>query len=164
MIKLMRRIALSSLFVATAFTGVQAQQGLSIEQVKDGLYVIIGSGGNVGVRVTSEGVILIDDKFPQNFADIQALVATVSGADPDVHIYVDIKIQVEMPGRRLHPPDFPFCVEGWAAALSPQPWRAHLKSEHYSRRIQHMPGHHPVDRKASVPRKWSKEMPSCSRS
>ena len=78
MIKLMRRIALSSLFFATAFTGVQAQQGLSIEQVKDGLYVIIGSGGNVGVRVTSEGVILIDDKFPQNFADIQALVATVS--------------------------------------------------------------------------------------
>ncbi len=82
MIKSLRKIVLSTVFVATAFTlgavGVQAQQGLSIEQVKDGLYVIIGSGGNVGVRVTSEGVILIDDKFPQNFADIQELVATVS--------------------------------------------------------------------------------------
>ncbi len=82
MIKLMRRIALSSLFVATAFTlgavGLQAQQSLSIEQVKDGLYAIVGSGGNVGVRVTSEGVILIDDKFPRNFAEIQELVGTVS--------------------------------------------------------------------------------------
>jgi len=32
----------------------------------------------VGVRVTSEGVILIDDKFPQNFEEIQSLVASVS--------------------------------------------------------------------------------------
>ena len=28
--------------------------------------MINGTGGNVGVRVTSEGVILIDDKFPRN--------------------------------------------------------------------------------------------------
>ena len=87
MINSMRRIVLSCVFVATAFTlgaqrteamGVQAQASLSIEQVKDELYAIIGSGGNVGVRVTSEGVILIDDKFPQNFAEIQELVGTVS--------------------------------------------------------------------------------------
>jgi cyclase len=57
--------------------GLQAQE-LSIEQVKDGLYVIFGSGGNVGVRVTDEGVILVDDKFPQNFQDIQRLVRTVT--------------------------------------------------------------------------------------
>ena len=78
MINSMRRIVLSSVFVATNFAGVQAQNSLSIEQVKDGLYAIVGSGGNVGVRVTSEGVILIDDKFPQNFAEIQELVGTVS--------------------------------------------------------------------------------------
>ena len=87
MINSMRRIVLSCAFVGTAFTlgaqrteamGAQAQASLSIEQVKDGLYAIMGSGGNVGVRVTSEGVILIDDKFPQNFAEIQELVGTVS--------------------------------------------------------------------------------------
>ena len=87
MIESMKRVILSSVFVATAFSlgaqrteamGALAQQGLTIEQVKDGLYAIMGSGGNVGVRVTSEGVILIDDKFPQNFDDIQALIATVS--------------------------------------------------------------------------------------
>jgi len=56
----------------------QAQNALTIQPVKEGLYMIVGSGGNVGVRVTSEGVILIDDKFPQNFEEIQALVASVS--------------------------------------------------------------------------------------
>ncbi len=70
MIKLIRSLFLSSLFVATTVTGANAQGSLSIEQVKEGLYAIIGSGGNVGVRVTPEGVILIDDKFPQNFAEI----------------------------------------------------------------------------------------------
>jgi cyclase len=55
-----------------------AQNALTLERVKDGLYMIVGSGGNVGVRVTSEGAILIDDKFPQNFDEIQSLVASVS--------------------------------------------------------------------------------------
>ena len=57
---------------------VIAQGRLSIAQVKDGLHVITGPGGNIGVRVTAEGVILIDDKYPQDFDEIQSLVATVS--------------------------------------------------------------------------------------
>ncbi len=78
MINLVRGILLSSVLVATTLTGAHAQNTLSIEQVKDGLYAIIGSGGNVGARVTPDGVILIDDKFPRNFAEIQDLVAQVS--------------------------------------------------------------------------------------
>lgn len=76
--KLMRYAFLAVVFVLTAVTTAQAQGSLSIEQVKDGLYTISGSGGNVGVRVTTEGVILIDDKFPRNFAEIQELVSQVS--------------------------------------------------------------------------------------
>ena len=57
---------------------VIAQDRLSIAEVKDGLHVITGPGGNIGVRVTAEGVILIDDKYPQDFNEIQSLVATVS--------------------------------------------------------------------------------------
>lgn len=78
MIHSLRGIFLSCFLVATTVTGAHAQDELSIEQVKDGLYAIMGSGGNVGVRVTSEGVILIDDKYPRNFAEIQELVAQVS--------------------------------------------------------------------------------------
>ena len=55
-----------------------AQDRLRIAEVKDGLHIITGPGGNIGVRVTAEGVILIDDKYPQDFDEIQSLVATVS--------------------------------------------------------------------------------------
>ena len=71
-------VLLSTAVFTCAVTGLQAQNSLTIEQVKDGLYTISGSGGNVGVRVTTEGVILIDDKFPRNFEEIQELVAQVS--------------------------------------------------------------------------------------
>ena len=56
----------------------QQPESLSVTPVKDGLYYINGVGGNVGVRVTSEGVILVDDKFPRNVDGIKARVAEVT--------------------------------------------------------------------------------------
>ena len=64
--------------VAMIAVGGQEPEPLSIRPVKDGLYLINGTGGNVGVRVTSEGVILIDDKFPRNFEAIQNRVSEVT--------------------------------------------------------------------------------------
>ena len=78
MINLAKKLFLGSILIATTLTGAHAQDSLSIEQLKDGLYAIFGSGGNVGVRLTSEGVILIDDKYPRNFDEIQRLVGQVS--------------------------------------------------------------------------------------
>jgi len=72
-----RTLILAAALAVAPLNDVHAQE-LTIEQVKDGLYVIFGSGGNVGVRVTSEGLILIDDKYPQNFDEIQRLVRSVS--------------------------------------------------------------------------------------
>lgn len=72
------KTAVFSLLLMTLSTALLGQSRLDIAQVKDGLYVITGPGGNIGVRVTSEGVILIDDKFPEDFAEIQSLVASVS--------------------------------------------------------------------------------------
>ena len=56
---------------------------LQIREVADGLYVIPGfdggqSGGNVAVRVTGDGVILVDNKFPYSFDFITAQVASVT--------------------------------------------------------------------------------------
>src|SRR5204863_8475566 len=51
---------------------------LRIEKVKDDLYMISGEGGNVAVYVTSEGVILVDDMFDRNHADILAQVRSVT--------------------------------------------------------------------------------------
>ena len=58
--------------------GAVAQDRLNISEVKDGLHVITGPGGNIGVRLTPEGVILIDNKFPQDFEEIRSLVADVT--------------------------------------------------------------------------------------
>ena len=74
-------IALITLVVA-GLAAVQAQQqgpALKLETVKPNLYVISESGGNVAVRVTPEGIILIDDKFERNFNEIMQRVKSVTG-------------------------------------------------------------------------------------
>ena len=72
-------LGLSSFFVfLVGPTGALSQNRLNISEVKEGLHVIAGPGGNIGVRLTSEGVILIDDKFPQDFQEIRSLVAEVT--------------------------------------------------------------------------------------
>ncbi len=55
----------------------------AITRLKDGLFVIPGydgaaTGGNVAVRVTSEGIIIVDSKIPQLYDDIVAKVKSVS--------------------------------------------------------------------------------------
>jgi glyoxylase-like metal-dependent hydrolase (beta-lactamase superfamily II) len=51
---------------------------LKIETVKRDLYLISGEGGNVAVRVTDDGVVLVDDMFDRNHADILAQVKRVT--------------------------------------------------------------------------------------
>ena len=81
-------IALASLM---AVAGAQERPNLTPEQearlqireVMDGLYVIPGfdggqSGGNVAVRVTDDGVIIVDDKFPYSFDFITDQVRSVT--------------------------------------------------------------------------------------
>ena len=56
----------------------QGRPPLGIEKVADDLFVIIGSGGNVGVLVTDEGVVLVDAKFEPDYEGIVAQVKTVT--------------------------------------------------------------------------------------
>jgi glyoxylase-like metal-dependent hydrolase (beta-lactamase superfamily II) len=54
-----------------------------IRKVKDGLFVIPGydgavTGGNVAVRVTGEGVLIVDDRFPPSSGEIAGKVRSVS--------------------------------------------------------------------------------------
>ena len=56
----------------------QTPPQLSMEKLKDDLYVIIGDGGNVAVYISTEGVILIDDKFERDYNDIMAKVKSVT--------------------------------------------------------------------------------------
>ncbi|MEY2882036.1 MAG: hypothetical protein RLZZ15_4416 [Verrucomicrobiota bacterium] len=56
----------------------QGRPPLGIEKVADDLFVIIGNGGNVGVLVTDEGVVLVDAKFAEDYEGIVAQVKSVT--------------------------------------------------------------------------------------
>lgn len=60
-----------------AFTQQQPQP-LEIVPVRGNLHVIYGSGGNVAVLTTPEGVVLVDDKFDRNVPEILARVKQVT--------------------------------------------------------------------------------------
>ena len=72
--------------VVTLAVGQQPQGepfSTAIRVVKEGLYVIPGydgavTGGNVAVRVTSEGVIIVDDRFPPQSGEIVGKVRSVT--------------------------------------------------------------------------------------
>ncbi len=51
---------------------------LSTEKITDDLFMIVGNGGNVGVLVTAEGVVLVDAKFEQDYEAILAQVKSVT--------------------------------------------------------------------------------------
>ena len=56
----------------------QPRQPLTIIMVTSNLWVIMGPGGNVAVMPTSEGVIVVDDKYAQDAPDIMAKIKTVT--------------------------------------------------------------------------------------
>jgi cyclase len=61
-----------------AMTQQPPAQPLTVEKLADDLHVIVGSGGNVGVLSTPEGIILTDDKFDRNVPEILEKVKSIS--------------------------------------------------------------------------------------
>lgn len=51
---------------------------LRTERVKGDLYMVSGEGGNVALYATPEGVVLVDDMFDRNHADIIAQIRSVT--------------------------------------------------------------------------------------
>lgn len=84
---LLRSAALALLAVAWSWNSgalQQAEETLTIKQVASDYYVIEGTSngasdaGNIGVYVTGEGVILVDDRFDRNFRQVVASVRGVT--------------------------------------------------------------------------------------
>ncbi len=80
--RLIARVSALALFILLAwiaYTQNQTQPAqLTINKVKDGLYEIEGDGGNVAVLVTSEGVILVDDKYERDHDQIMDRIKSVT--------------------------------------------------------------------------------------
>jgi len=71
-------VSLASAGLWLALTQQQPPQPLTVTRIADDLHVIVGSGGNVAVYVTDEGLILVDDKFERNYAEIMEKVKGIS--------------------------------------------------------------------------------------
>jgi cyclase len=80
-------LAGAAAFMVADVIGYQQPRGepftTAITKLKEGLYVIPGydgaaTGGNVAVRVTSEGVVIVDDKLTGLYTDIVSKVKSVS--------------------------------------------------------------------------------------
>jgi glyoxylase-like metal-dependent hydrolase (beta-lactamase superfamily II) len=56
----------------------QAPAQNTLQKIKDDLYMIEGDGGNVAIYLTSDGVILVDDKFERDFNDIITKVKSLT--------------------------------------------------------------------------------------
>jgi glyoxylase-like metal-dependent hydrolase (beta-lactamase superfamily II) len=72
------RATAATLALAGLFTGLTQQQPLTVEKIADDLHIIVGSGGNVAVYTTPEGVILVDDKFERNVPEILEKVKSIT--------------------------------------------------------------------------------------
>ena len=80
----MRRLLVSFALVFAVAPAAAAQVNYDTVQVRtlkvgDGVYMLQGAGGNIGVSVGSDGVILIDDQFAPLSDKIKAAVAALGG-------------------------------------------------------------------------------------
>ena len=60
--------------------------GVTTEKVGDGLYVLFGVGGNIAASVGEQGVLIVDDMFPQMIPKVKAAIATIQGDGGDGRI------------------------------------------------------------------------------
>lgn len=67
-------VLLPALAVAQDFSTVQ----ITTVPVRDGIYMLQGSGGNIGVSVGEDGVIIVDDQFGPLTQKIEAAIAEIS--------------------------------------------------------------------------------------
>ena len=56
---------------------------ITVEKVDDGLYVLFGAGGNIGVSIGEQGVLVVDDMFPELIPKVNAAIRSIGGGDID---------------------------------------------------------------------------------
>ena len=59
---------------------------ITTEQVGEGLYVLFGIGGNIAVSVGEQGVLVVDDMFPEVIAKVEAAIKEIGGDGIDFAI------------------------------------------------------------------------------
>ena len=56
---------------------------VTVEQVSPNLHVVFGVGGNIGVSIGEQGVLIVDDQFPQSIGKVEEAIAELGGGSID---------------------------------------------------------------------------------
>jgi glyoxylase-like metal-dependent hydrolase (beta-lactamase superfamily II) len=59
---------------------------IKAEKLADGLYVLFGIGGNIGVSIGENGTLIVDDQFPDLMPKIEAAIEKIGGKHVDFAI------------------------------------------------------------------------------
>lgn len=59
---------------------------ITTQQVGEGLYVLFGMGGNIAVSVGEQGVLVVDDMFPELIPKVEAAIQEIGGQGIDFAI------------------------------------------------------------------------------
>ena len=65
-------------YTQSAYTQSKQPPQLKLNKITNDLYEIEGDGGNVAVYITNEGVIMVDDKYEQDYDQIMSNVKSVT--------------------------------------------------------------------------------------
>ena len=86
--RIIKRLPLSALILAVISSGsvLAGNHWDSVEvqtvPVRDGLYMLMGEGGNIGVSVGEDGTFIIDDQYAEMTDKISSALGAVSGSTP----------------------------------------------------------------------------------
>lgn len=69
--------------LATAFGWDFEGTVVKAEKLSDGLYLLFGVGGNVAVSIGEQGVLLVDDQFPQMMPKLKKAIENLGGQGVD---------------------------------------------------------------------------------
>ncbi len=69
--------------VSHAFGWNFEEAEIQTQKVSEGLYVLFGVGGNIAVSIGDDGVLIVDDQFPQVMDKVQAAISKVGGGAVD---------------------------------------------------------------------------------
>ena len=70
--------------IAALFAASPATAELSLHQLSDAVYVLQGGGGNVGVCVGDDGILLVDDKLASQADAVRAALARFDGPSAEL--------------------------------------------------------------------------------
>ena len=76
------KIVLATFLVSTVFVFAQnndfSKVEVKVQKVADGIYMLQGAGGNIGISVGEDGVLVVDDEFLPLAPKIRAAIKTVT--------------------------------------------------------------------------------------